>query len=87
MKNCDLLILLFYYSLKYTSIQDIKEKNIRISIINLFWLKPLKIKKYYIDLLKSSKFGGLVLDDEYPDGIAKSISNDLSNISEKKLEH
>ena len=73
--------------MKPTKIQDIKEKNIRISIINLFWLKPLKIKKYYIDLLKSSKFGGLVLDDDYPDGIAKSISNDLSNISGKKLEH
>ncbi len=86
-KNCDLVI--FAISITrfeaYKAYKILKEKNIRISIINLFWLKPLKIKKYYIDLLKSSKFGGLVLDDDYPDGIAKSISNDLSNISGKKV--
>ena len=85
-KNFDLVIFAISITrFEVQSIQDIKEKNIRISIINLFWLKPLKIKKYYIDLLKSSKFGGLVLDDDYPDGIAKSISNDLSNISGKKV--
>lgn len=86
-KNCDLVI--FAISITrfeaYKAYKILKEKNVRISIINLFWLKPLKIKKYYKDLLKSSKFGGLVLDDDYPDGIAKSISNDLSNISGKKV--
>ena len=29
-------------------------------------------------MLKKSKFGGLVLDDDYEDGVAKSIAKDLN---------
>lgn len=63
----------------------LKEKKVKISVINIFQLKPLKIKKYYIELLKESKYGGIVIDDDYTDGIAKNIANDLSNLSNKKV--
>lgn len=49
-----------------------------ISVINIFWIKPIKYNKSAIDQLKKSKYGGLVIDDDYTDGIAKSIANDLS---------
>ena len=35
-------------------------------------------KKNSFDNLKKSKFGGIVIDDDYKNGIAKSIANDLS---------
>jgi pyruvate/2-oxoglutarate/acetoin dehydrogenase E1 component len=67
-------------------VQEIlKNENINISVINMFWIKPYKITQKYIKTLKNSKFGGLVIDDDYEDGIAKSIANDLSNISGKSI--
>lgn len=64
----------------------LKEKyKLNISLVNILWIKPLKISKKAIDCLKKSKFGGLVLDDDYSDGIAKSIANDLSLKSKNKV--
>ena len=57
----------------------------KISLCNVLWIKPLKINKKFIDLLKNSKHGGLVIDDDYEDGVAKSIANDLSLRSNKKI--
>ena len=63
----------------------LKNENINISFVNIFWIKPYKITKKHIRALKNSKFGGLVIDDDYEDGIAKSIANDLNNISGKSI--
>ena len=35
--------------------------------------------------LKNSKFGGLILDDDYVDGVAKSIANDLNLKTNKNI--
>ena len=61
------------------------KKGIKISVSNVLWLKPFKISKEILLVLKASKFGGLVLDDDYEDGVAKSIANDLSLLSGKKI--
>ena len=53
--------------------------------MNVLWLKPLKISSKDIQNLKNSKYGGLVLDDDYVSGVAKSIANDLNLKSNKKL--
>jgi pyruvate/2-oxoglutarate/acetoin dehydrogenase E1 component len=63
----------------------LKNENINISVVNMFWIKPYKITEKHIKALKNSKFGGLVIDDDYEDGIAKSIANDLNNISGKSI--
>lgn len=63
----------------------LKNENINISVVNMFWIKPYKITEKHIKTLKNSKFGGLVIDDDYEDGIAKSIANDLNNISGKSI--
>ena len=61
----------------------LKNIGINISIFNILWIKPFKInKKSYVNLAKS-KYGGLVIDDDYTNGIAKSIANDLSIKSNK----
>ena len=41
-------------------------------------------KKSYANLAKS-KYGGLVIDDDYTNGVAKSIANDLSIKSKKPV--
>jgi acetoin:2,6-dichlorophenolindophenol oxidoreductase subunit beta len=67
------------------ALEILKKQKIRISLINLLWIKPLKISNTFIRNLKSSKYGGLVLDDDYADGISKSIANDLNLRSDKMI--
>ena len=58
--------------------QEILSKSgIKVSLINILWIKPLKISKKAMDSLRNSKFGGIVIDDDYRDGVAKNIANDL----------
>ncbi|NBP59118.1 hypothetical protein EBU71_21715, partial [bacterium] len=57
--------------------------GIKVSLINILWIKPLKISKKSLNNLKNSKFGGMVIDDDYTDGVAKSIANDLSTETKK----
>ena len=75
---------LVIFAISITRFEALKAEKIlraqghKIAVINILWLKPFSIKKKYFNLLKKSKFGGLVLDDDYEDGIAKSIANDLN---------
>ena len=61
----------------------LSNKGIKVSLINILWIKPLKISKKSLNNLKNSKFGGMVIDDDYTDGVAKSIANDLSTETKK----
>lgn len=63
----------------------LKKKKINVSVINILWIKPLKLSNKDIINLKKSKYGGIVLDDDYPDGISKSIANDLNLKTNKKI--
>jgi len=67
------------------AVEILKKKNININLCNILWLKPLKINEKGIKSLKNSKYGGLVLDDDYEDGISKNIANDLSLRTNKKV--
>lgn len=60
-----------------------KNLNLNVSIINIFQIKPFKIKKSWIAVLKKSKFGAIVIDDDYSNGVSKSLANDLSIKSNK----
>ncbi len=53
------------------------DKNIKCNVYHHFWIKPFSISKHQINELKSSKYGGIVLDDDYPNGVAKQIAYDL----------
>ncbi len=85
--RCDIII----FAISITRFEAIKvkeileKKNINIGVANIFWIKPFKIKSLWIDKLKQSKYGGLVLDDDYDSGIAKSVANDLNLKSGKKV--
>ena len=60
-------------------------KGYKISIAHQLWLKPFIVKDSWSSALKNSKYGGLVLDDDYADGIAKNIAHDLSLCSNTRI--
>jgi len=86
-EKCDIIIFAISIT-RFEAIkvkQILKKKNINIGIANILWIKPFKIKNLWLEKLKASKYGGLVLDDDYESGIAKSIANDLNLRSGKKV--
>ena len=77
--NCD--IVLFPISITRFEAEKARaillDKGIKASIFHQLWIKPFNIKDKWISTLKKSKYGGLVLDDDYEDGISKSIAHGL----------
>ncbi len=63
----------------------LEKKGLKIGIINILWIKPLKVSKASIKCIANSKFGALILDDDYVDGISNSIANKLSHLTNKKI--
>jgi len=61
------------------------EKKVNVSVVNILWIKPLKVPKQGIENLRNSKYGGMVIDDDYENGISKSIANDLNNKTNKQV--
>jgi pyruvate/2-oxoglutarate/acetoin dehydrogenase E1 component len=80
---------LFPFSItRFNSIEAAKrlhEQSISVSVFNQLWINPLKIEKSQIENLKKSKHGGVVLDDDYPNGIAKQIAHELMLKTGKKV--
>lgn len=54
-----------------------REFGIKVAVHHIFKVKPFEPSKNSLNSLKNSKFGGCVLDDDYVDGIAKSLAYDL----------
>ena len=59
------------------------EANIDINIFHQLWLRPFNVKEHWKIALQSSKYGGLVTDDDHVEGTASSIANELSIASGK----
>lgn len=59
--------------------------DLKISVFHQVWIKPLKISQEAVENLKKSKYGGVVLDDDYPDGIAKQVAYELMLASGKPV--
>ena len=56
-----------------------KEEDITLNIIHQLWIKPFNMPVSWKLALKNSQYGGLVTDDDYVEGTASSIANELSN--------
>lgn len=61
-------------------------EGISIGVCHLFELKPLSVPKEGLECLKRSVCGGIVIDDDYPDGIAKSIAFDIAQMTGSRLD-
>jgi len=63
-----------------------EQEGIKLNIIHQLWLKPFYILDYWYTTLSNSKYGGLVTDDDYVEGVASSIANTLS-VATGKIVH
>ena len=61
-------------------------ENIKLNIIHQLWLKPFIVEDNWKVALSNSKYGGLVTDDDYVEGVASSIANKLS-LATNKIVH
>ena len=90
MSRQDINIIIFAISItRFESIKAkkiLEKKGITAGIVNIVWLKPFKIKKRWLEALKKSRFGGIVIDDDYVNGVSKSVANDL-NLKTRKQMH
>ena len=57
--------------------------GINVAIHHVLWIKPFIISVQLIDLIQSSKFGFIISDDDYVDGIAKNIAYDITEATGK----
>ncbi len=60
-------------------------EGIKVSIIHQLWIKPFVFKNKWIKCLNNSKFGGIVMDDDYDHGVASSIAHRMMIKSTKKV--
>lgn len=63
----------------------LEEKGYKIGIIHVLWIKPFKISKKAIKCISNSKFGAMILDDDYVDGISNSLANKINHLTNKKI--
>ena len=57
----------------------------KISIFHIVWLKPFKISKNLIKLINNSKYGALILDNDFEDGIPSILQGKLSSQVNNKI--
>lgn len=75
---------LFPFSItRFAAIEAAKHENI--NVYPQLWISPTKIPDWQIEQLKRSKYGGIVLDDDYPNGVAKQIAYDLMHKTGKPV--
>ena len=56
----------------------LKDRGIKVSICNMLWIKPWHLNKGMWKVqLRNSKFGGLVLDDDYEQGVASYFAHKM----------
>lgn len=70
------------------ALEELKNLNIKCNVIHLIWLKPFSLNnkdEKIAEALKNSKKGGLVIDGDYINGVAKGIAFDLMHQHGKKI--
>lgn len=72
-------ITLFPISITRFAAEQAKEKlekqGYKVNVCHVLWIKPFVLKPQWKVALENSKFGGIVLDDDYEEGAASSIAH------------
>ena len=61
------------------------QKGINASVIHQLWIKPFVFKESWKNALNKSKYGGIILDDDYDSGIAKNIAHNMMMEADKRV--
>ena len=64
---------------------ELLEESSYVAVHHVFQLKPFKPSPEAVTDLKASVYGGVVLDDDYPDGVAKAIAFDLAAVTGRPM--
>ena len=65
---------------------ELEKEGYKIGIANILWIKPFSIRKDWEQAVIKSKFGGIVLDDDYTDGVASNLAYQLIKKTKKNFE-
>ena len=65
---------------------ELEKQGFKIGIANVLWIKPFKINKDWEKAIINSKFGGIVLDDDYTDGVGSNLAYEIMKKTGKKIE-
>ena len=65
---------------------ELEKQGFKIGIANVLWIKPFKINKDWEKAIINSKFGGIVLDDDYTDGVGTNLAYEIMKKTGKKIE-
>ena len=63
----------------------LEDQGFKINIIHQLWIKPFLFKDEWREALNNSKHGGMVLDDDYEEGVASSIAHTMMISANKKV--
>ena len=65
--------------------KSLTSMGFNVNIYHQLWLKPHLLKPEWITAVNNSKYGAIVLDDDYEDGISKSIAHKIMMNTNKKV--
>jgi len=65
--------------------ETLEKMGYRVSIVHQLWIKPFASKDKSVDALARSKVGGIVLDDDYEQGVASSLAHQMMIGSKKEV--
>ena len=63
----------------------LKDQGIKASVIHQVWLKPFIFKEEWRTALNNSSCGGIILDDDYEDGIGRALAHRMMMDTNKKV--
>ena len=55
----------------------LEREGIKCNLVHLLWLKPFKVSEKIIQVVTTSKYGAVVIDGDFENGVAKSIAFDI----------
>ena len=64
---------------------ELQQKGFKVGIIHLVNLKPFEIKQSWVKAIKKSKFGVLMTDNDYKDGILRVLAHKVYEKTNKNV--
>ena len=68
------------------ALKELTQSGLKVNIIHQVWIKPFLFHDEWAKALENSKFGGIVLDDDYEEGVASSIAHRMMVKTSRKVE-
>lgn len=67
------------------AVKRLEQEGVICNVLHLAWLKPFKELEKALDFLEKSKFGGLIIDTDYENGVSKCLAHDMMMQNSKKV--